>query len=51
MLHKTDKDAKWELQIFDEDGATIEIRYFSKYEDAERYGDEDGNDYEIYANK
>lgn len=52
MLSSTDKNAKWELQIFWDDGMTIECRYFPTYEMAERYADSVAcEDYDIVPNK
>jgi hypothetical protein len=52
MLKKTDKNAKWELQIKWEDDSTIEMRYFETYAQAERYAESIGcEDYDIYPNK
>lgn len=52
MLSSTDKNAKWELQIKWDDDATIEIRYFETYAQAERYADSVGcEDYDIVPNK
>ena len=52
MLSSTDKNAKWELKIYWEDGVTIECRYLPTYEMAERYADSEGcEDYDIVPNK
>lgn len=52
MLKSTDKNAKWELKIYWEDGVTIECRYFPTYEMAERYANSEGcEDYDIVPNK
>ncbi len=49
MLSSYDANAKWELKIYWEDGATIECRYFGTMKEAEAYAESEGIAKEDYS--